>query len=489
MNCRQYTTYQANGEAYTYEKQIEVTLEADEKRLLESNVVNLHPRITYQTIEGFGGAMTESSAYLFSRMNEETRKKALSCYFGEGGIGTRFVRTHIDSCDYSLEEYTAVEDPIADPNLETFSLKRDRMYILPMLKEAIAMSKRPLSVLLSPWSPPACWKTCPDVKENDGAVYGALFGMKPPENKSGRCNGGSLKPEYYGSWAKYLVKFVQAYLAEGIPVTMLSIQNEAGAATNWDSCVWTAQEEKTFLKEYLYPEMKAAGLTDTVGIYFWDHNKERVVERALDMLDEETNEMLEGVAFHWYSGDHFEAVQILRDKYPDKVLMLSECCGLHAPGQAGFSLPFLPPSFTTPQAVEYEDAVHYAHDMIGNLNAGMNRFIDWNLIVDENGGPRHVPMGFTAAMIAGEDGSFRTNLTWHYIRHFSAFISPGAKRIGFSRYTDAFEMTAACNPDGSLTAVFLNKGPEDTGCAIRCNGEVIRINIPAHTISTVCISE
>ncbi|MDL2301436.1 glycoside hydrolase [Lachnospiraceae bacterium OttesenSCG-928-D06] len=489
MKCKQYTTFQANGEGYTYEKQVNVTNEGDEKTQLESNVVNLHPKITYQTIEGFGGAMTESSAYLFSRMEEETRKKALSCYFGEDGIGTHFVRTHIDSCDYSLEEYAAVEDPLADKELSTFSLKRDKMYIIPMLKEAIKMSKDPLSVLLSPWSPPGSLKTKPEAKENDGAVYGALFGMDYAESTSGRCNGGSLKPEYYGLWAKYLVKFVQAYLEEGIPVTMLSIQNEASAATNWDSCVWTAQEEKIFLKEYLYPEMKAAGLTEKVGIYFWDHNKERVVERALEMLDEETYNMLEGIAFHWYSGDHFEAISILQEKYPDKVLMMSECCGLHIPGKAGLDLPFMSASFRTAESVEYEDAVNYAHDIIGNLNAGMNRWIDWNLIVDQNGGPRHVPMGFTAGMIADEQGGFRTNLTYHYIAHFSKYIKPGAKRIGHSRYSDSFEMTAACNPDGSIIAVFLNKGDDDTGCAIRINGKVIRIQTPAHTISTVCIEE
>ena len=487
MNCTQYITFHADGEAYTRTKDIPVTLEADEPSQLESGVVNLYPGITYQTIEGFGGAMTETSAYLFLKMDEETRKQALSCYFGENGLRTRFIRTHIDSCDYSLEEYAAVENPLEDPQLTTFSLKRDRMYILPMLKEAIAMSEQPLSVLLSPWSPPACWKTEPDVKHNDAVVYGALLGRKPPENKPGRCHGGSLKPEYYGSWARYLVKFVQAYLDEGIPVTMLSIQNEAGAATEWDSCVWTAAQEKTFLKNYLYPEMKAAGLTDRIQIFFWDHNKERVVERALDMLDDETESMLAGAAFHWYSGDHFEAVQILRDKYPDKVLMMSECCGLHQPGRAGFALPFLPVSYTAAETVEYEDAVNYAHDIIGNLNAGMNRWIDWNMIVDANGGPRHVPGGFTAAMIAGEDGSFRTNLTYHYIGHFSRYILPGAKRIGFSRYTDHFEMTAARNEDGSITAVFLNKGEKDTGCAVRLEGKVIRVTLPAGTLSTLVI--
>lgn len=220
MNCRQITTFTVNGNAYPKTCEIPVTKEADEPRHLESGVLNLYPQITFQEIEGFGGAMTESSAYLFLKMDEAVRKAALEEYFGKNGNHTRFVRVHMDSCDFSLKEYAAVEDPIADPELATFSIKRDQKYIIPMLKEAMAISKEPLEVLLSPWSPPAAWKTPPKKQQNDLAVYGALFGfeVEPVDyTKPSRCNGGSLKPEYYGAWAKYLVKFVQAYLDEGIP--------------------------------------------------------------------------------------------------------------------------------------------------------------------------------------------------------------------------------------------------------------------------------
>lgn len=306
-----------------------------------------------------------------------------------------------------------------------------------------------------------------------------------------RCNGGSLKPEYYGAWAKYMVKFVQAYLDEGVPVTMLSVQNEAIAATNWDSCVWEPEQEKIFLRDYLYPELKRAGLNQKVGLYFWDHNKERILERAMDMIDSDTFDMIEGIAFHWYSGDHFEAVRMTREKFPDKTLMLSECCGLHQPGRAGFGgfAAMFGGGSKTPETVEYEDAVSYAHDIIGNLNAGMNRWIDWNLCVDKDGGPRHVPGGFTASMIVYDDGTYRCNLTYDYIRHFSKYIMPGARRIGFSRCDDKVEMTAAKNPDGSVTAVLLNKSGEDAGYAIRLDGRVIRIQLPARTLSTLVISE
>jgi glucosylceramidase len=279
---------------------------------------------------------------------------------------------------------------------------------------------------------------------------------------------------------------VQSYLEEGIPVTMMSIQNESIAATNWDSCVWTSEEQKSFLRDHLYPAFRDAGLTDKVGIYIWDHNKERILEYSRDILDEITSPMVEGIAFHWYSGDHFEAVELTRKLFPDKILMSSECCGLHPPGKTGFMGLF--GGSKTPETVEIEDAFAYAHDIIGNLNAGMNRWIDWNLLVDKDGGPRHVPSGFAAPMIANEDGTYRKNLTFDFIGHFSRYILPGAVRIGYSRCSDQIEMTSAKNPDGSIVAVLLNKGQEDVKYALRMNGNVIRLSLPARTLSTVVLS-
>lgn len=486
MNCKQFTTFTANGLAYETEKTIAVTAEKDEPRHLESDVLNIYPDVSYQTIDGFGGAMTETSAYLLSKMDPETRKAALMEYFDTSSSHYTLVRVHMDSCDYSLEEYAAVEDPIADPELKTFSLKRDRLYILPMLKEAMALSTEPFSVLLSPWSPPEAWKTPPAKPKNDASVYGGLFKMPEVDyTKPSRCNGGSLKPEFYPSWAKYLVKFVQGYLDEGIPVTMMSIQNESIAATNWDSCVWTAEEQKVFLRDHLYPAFEEAGLVGKVGIYIWDHNKERVLEFARDIIDKTTDKMIEGVAFHWYSGDHFEAVEMTSKVYPNKILMSSECCGLHPPGSLGFM--GLLGSKKTYETVEFEDAVAYAHDIIGNLNAGMHRWIDWNIIVDKDGGPRHVDSGFTAPMIANDNGTYRKNLSFYYIRHFSKFIKPGAVRIGASRCDDSLEVTAAKNPDGTIAVVMLNKHNEDAKFSFRINDQIIRFEAPARTLSTFVI--
>lgn len=492
MKCRQITTFAAGGRAYPEVRELPATNEADEPRHLESGVLNLYPKICFQEIEGFGGAMTETSAYAFSRMDADTRKAALAELFGPEGNRLSLIRTHMDSCDFSLSGYTAVADPMQDPEFETFSLERDRKYILPVLKEAIAQAATPVSVLLSPWSPPACWKTPPEKPKNDPSIYGGLadsMGLQEPEidyGKPSRNNGGRLKPEYYGAWAKYLTKYVGAYLAEGIPVTMMSIQNESIAATPWESCVWTAAEQKTFLRDFLYPEWKAAGLAGKVGIYIWDHNKERVLEYAADILDDVTDEMVEGIAFHWYSGDHFEALALAAAHFPDKVMMLSECC-TGFPSEGGGLAALFGGGGKTIGTQEQENAAAYAHDIIGNLNAGMNRWIDWNLAVDSEGGPRQVPGGCAACMIVEEDGSYRTDLTFDYIGHFSRYIQPGAKRIGFSRCDDKVEMTAAVNPDGTVAVVLLNRRGEDASYAIRVSGKVIRLHVPAGTISTVVL--
>lgn len=492
MEAKQITTFAVNGKALVEENVIPITLESDELKHLESGVINIYPNLLYQTVEGFGGAITDSVGYLYSKMTEENKKQFLEDHFGKNGQHYKFIRMHMDSCDYSLNEYQAVEDPISDPDFTTFSIEHDRKYMLPLLKDAMAMTVEPFSVLLSPWSPPWQWKTPPAKPKNDASIYGAggmaaSFLPQVDYETPSRCNGGSLKPEHYADWARYLAKYVQTYLDEGVPVTMMSLQNETIASTNWDSCIWTAQEQKEFLRDHLYPTFKQMGLIDKVGLYIWDHNKERIFEFSREVIDDTTAKMLEGIAFHWYSGDHFEALGITHAMFPEMTLMASECCALHPPGQKSLFGDFFGGNTSSIAEVEYEDAAAYGHDIIGNLNNGMNRWIDWNLCVDKNGGPRHVPLGFGAPICANEDGSYRKLLTYDYIGHFSQYILPGAKRIGFSRCNDLVEITAAKNVDGSIAIVLLNRGQADASYAIRMEGKILRVSVPSRTISTICI--
>ena len=410
----------------------------------EMNVVNLYPEITYQTFLGFGGAITEAAGYAFSKLTKENQEKALEYYFGEEGNAYHMVRSHIDSCDFSLGVYSAMDDP-EDTDLKSFTLARDEQYILPLLRAAQEKAKDTFDLMLSPWSPPAFMKT----------------------NKE-RVHGGKLKPEYRKLWARYICRYIREYENKGFKVSRITVQNEPLATQKWDSCIYTAEEEKEFLRDYLYPTLAEEGLGQ-IKIDIWDHNKERLYEKARDIIDDETDSMIDGVAFHWYSGDHFEAIGLTHDAYPDKELIFSEGCVEYS-------------RFDTNQL---RNAQMYAHDILGNLNGGMTAFLDWNIFLDEKGGPNHVGNHCDAPiMVDTAEGTFEAKLSFDYIGHFSRYIKPGAKRIGLSKYCAELEVTAFKNTDNSVTLVALNRTERNLPVLIRVNGDLVKFELPAGSIAT-----
>lgn len=417
---------------------------------IEANVANLYPEVHYQEFEGFGGAITEASGYTFLKMGHESRKEIIDAYFGTEGICYSAVRVPVDSCDFSLINYSAVNDE-SDVNLNSFNLERDKQYILPMLFKAQEAAGKRLKIMLSPWSPPAFMKT-------NGAKNG----------------GGSLKPEYREMWARYLCRYVKEYRSMGLNVTMLTVQNEPKASQTWDSCIYTAQQEKEFIRDYLYPEMVKNGLED-LELCIWDHNKERVFERARDVIDADTDKMVKGVAFHWYSGDHFDAVRVVREKYPDKKLIFSEGCVEYSKFSAKDQL---------------RSAQMYAHDILGNLNAGMNLSLDWNILLDERGGPNHVGNYCDAPLMANtKNDTVEKKLSYTYIGHFSRYIKPGAFRIASTVYTDRLETTAFRNPDGTIACVLLNRTESDLPVNLRICGQFAYMLIPRESITTLIITD
>lgn len=435
----------------TYEKQERVTrvldLELPEEKGAAMNVVNLYPDIEYQTFHGFGGAVTEAAGYSFSKLKKKEQEEVLEKYFGEDGLRYHFVRTHIDSCDFSLGNYTAMDDP-DDREMKSFSLKRDEEYILPLLRRARSIKGEDFDLMLTPWSPPAFMKT-----NND------------------RNHGGKLKEEYKEYWAEYICRYMKEYEALGFPVKRITVQNEPDAVQTWDSCSFNPEEEKEFLRDYLYKALVKNGLSH-VKINIWDHNKERLFERAKAIIDEETDKMIDGVAFHWYTGDHFEAINLTKEAFPGKELIFTEGCVEYSRFDAG----------------QLKNAQMYAHDIIGNLNAGMTAFIDWNIFLDEKGGPNHVNNLCDApVMINTEDGSYEEKLSFHYIRHFSRYIGREAKRIALTKYTDKLEMTAFKNTDGSVVLVALNKQEEDMPVSLRINGLNTEFSVPKSSIVTAVI--
>lgn len=433
------TTYQ-NSQKETTVKEISL-----EKGQGGMQCVNVFPEIEYQTILGFGGAITEASGYAFSKLSEENQKKVLELYFGDSGIRYNMARGHIDSCDFSLGNYSAITDP-NDVEMKTFTLARDEQYILPLMRAAQEKRGEPLDLLLSPWSPPAFMKT-----------------------NGEKNHGGSLKPEYREFYAKYLCRYIKEYQELGFNIQRITVQNEPEAVQTWDSCIYTAEDEKIFIRDFLYPALVQNKLAD-IKINIWDHNKERIYQRAKGTIDQDTIAMIDGIAFHWYSGDHFESVALTGQVFPGKELIFTEGCVEYS-------------RFGTNQL---QNAQMYAHDMIGNLNAGMTGFLDWNILLDEKGGPNHVNNLCDAPiMIDTTKDSFEVKLSFDYIGHFSRYIKKGAKRIAFSKYTSDIEMTAFKNTDDSIVLVFLNQKDKELPVTVDINGMIFSTVIGANSIVSV----
>ena len=438
------TTYKDNVKKTVNEN---ITFIKDDER--ENELINLYPEVEYQQVEGFGGALTDSSGYVYSLMDDEQKKEMILNYFGKDNMKYDLVRIPIDSCDFSLEHYEADSDE-ADENFNKFSFERVEKYIIPLLDDVEEKYEEKIEIMLSPWSPPVYMKTNGD-----------------------RNYGGKLKKEYTKRWADYICRYIEEYRSRGYKVTKLTMQNEPKAVQTWDSCIYTAQEQKEFLKKYMWPALVEHKLDD-IEIYIWDHNKERAFEWANTIIDEETDHMVAGIAFHWYSGDHFEALQMIKEKFPNKKLLLSEACI----------------EYSKFAATDYlKNAQKYAHDIIGNFNNGMNTFLDWNIVLDEIGGPNHVGNFCDAPYLYDTKNKklIESNICGH-LWHFSHFIEKGAVRIGFTKYTDRLDVTAF-KKDNKIAVVMLNRTEEKIPAYLRLNGYCAEMEVEPNAIATAVIEE
>ncbi|MGL6198389.1 MAG: glycoside hydrolase family 30 protein [Lachnospiraceae bacterium] len=408
----------------------------------EEQIINLYPDVIDQQLEGFGGAITDAAGYVYHQMNNNQKEEVLNTYFKTEEMNYQLVRIHMDSCDFSTHMYAAQSDEAK----AEFSFADTEKYIIPMLDAAQQKARKKLKLMLSPWSPPAFMKT------NGKRTYG-----------------GSLKPEYRKPWAEYICRYIREFRDRGYQVQRISLQNEPKAVQTWDSCVYTGQQEKEFLKDYLYPALKREHL-DEVEVFVWDHNKERLFDRAKEVIDDTTDPMITGLAFHWYSGDHFEAIDLVRRKFPDKKLILSESC-----------LELCKYDSTQ----EGENAGRLAHDMIGNLNSGMQAFYDWNMLLDQDGGPNHVSNYCDAPFLYhNAKQSLEKRRILRYYWHFAHFIKPGAVRIAHTRYTDALDVTAWKNPDGKIIMIVLNRTGVEIPYYVRVDGEIAAMTAPSDSVTS-----
>jgi glucosylceramidase len=409
--------------------------------------VMVDPLRKFQVFEGIGGALTDAAAETFFRLPKERQQELLAAYFdAESGLGYSLGRTTIHSCDFSSESYTYATP--GDLELESFSVEHDRRYRIPFTKAALAAARDGLKLFASPWSPPGWMKTNGDI-----------------------LHGGKLKPEYRDAWARYFVRFVLAYEKEGIPIWGLTVQNEPMATQTWESCLFTAEEERDFVRDFLGPALEKAGL-GRLKLMIWDHNRGLLYQRAKVVYDDpRAARYVWGAAFHWYTGDHFDNVRVVHDAFPDKALLFAEGCTY---------------PFNWENLRDWAWGETYGLSLMRDLNNWAAGWTDWNVLLDEHGGPNHVG-NFCFAPVHGDtrDGSLHYMASYYYIGHFSKFIRPGARRVAATSNDDNLEATAFLNPDGRLAIAVLNRTDKDISFQLWIDGRAARTTSQAHSIVTL----
>ena len=396
---------------------------SDKVQPLETEIaVFVNPEKTFQEYLGIGGAITDASAEVFSKLNDAQQDRLLQSYFGKDGIGYNIIRTSIHSSDFGLGSHTYIEE--GDTLLKTFSIEKDKEKRIPFIKRAIDIIGDNVVFYASPWSPPAFMKS-----------------------NNNMLKGGKLLPEFRQNWANYYVKFIQAYEAEGIPVWGLTIQNEPMAVQRWESCIYTAEEERDFLKNYLGPTLKKEGLGDK-NIVVWDHNRDLITDRANTIFeDPEASKYAWGIGFHWYETwtgglPKYDNLKNINESFPSKNMLFTEGC------QEGFD---------TEKLDYWPNAERYGNSMINDFNSGVVGWTDWNILLDERGGPNHVENFCFAPVHANtKTGELIYTPTYYYIGHFSKFIKPGALRVSTSTSRSTLESTSFKNKDGQLITVVMN---------------------------------
>jgi glucosylceramidase len=416
--------------------------------------VFVNPGKTYQSFMGIGGAFTDASAETFAKLPSNMQKEFLEAYFDpKKGIGYSFGRTTIHSSDFSSGSYTYIKE--GDKDLKTFSIDHDKQFRIPFIKQAIAAAGGKLTMFASPWSPPAFMKNNNDI-----------------------LHGGSLLPEFYQSWANYYVKFINAYAREGIPLFGISIQNEPMATQRWESCIYTAEQERDFLKNFLGPTLHKNGHSDK-KIIVWDHNRDLIYQRASTLLDDpQAAKYAWGIGFHWYETwtggtPMFDNVRAVHEAYPDKNLLFTEGCN---------------ESFSMARINDWKLGERYGKSMINDFNNGSVAWTDWNILLDEKGGPNHV-QNFCFAPIHANTATGELIYTneYYYIGHFSKFIRPGAKRVMSAPSRSALISTAFLNQDGKLVTVVMNETDKPINYFLWINNQGVEVKSPAHSIATLLV--
>ncbi|MEZ4386469.1 MAG: glycoside hydrolase family 30 protein [Candidatus Krumholzibacteriia bacterium] len=436
------------------------------------------PEQTYQTITGFGGSFTEASATLLNRLGAENRRRILEAYFGDDGARYSLTRTHMNSCDFSLGHYSYA--PLAgDTELTSFSIAEDLDDIVPMIKGALAISTDGFKIIASPWTAP------PWMKDNDD------------------WRGGKLLPEYRDTWARFFARYADAYRAEGIDIWAFTVENEPlGNDGNWESMHFTPAEQNAFVIDHLGPTLEASG-NGHIKILGYDQNREHLPEWVDEMYkDERSSRFYAGTAIHWYASTYEVFADELQDahrKAPDKLLIQTEACvDSEVPRWRDDAWYWSQeatdwgwdwaPADRKRYHPKYVPVYRYARDIIGCLNNWVDGWVDWNMVLDRQGGPNWFENWCVAPVIVDpeQDEVYFTPL-YFTMSHFSRFIRPGAERIGLELADGSLLATAARNEDGSVVVVLLNQGARARSIDLHLAQRQANLSIDGQAVQTLII--
>lgn len=415
--------------------------------------VFVDPDFKYQKVIGIGGAITDAAAETLYKLPKDKQSEIIEAYYGKTGIGYNLVRTTMNSSDFSSDSYTYIKD--GDTSLKTFNISHDEKYKIPMIKAAQKAMGKDFTLYFSPWSPPA-W-----MKDNNNML-----------------RGGKLLKQYYPVWANYYVKFIQEYEKRGLPIWGLSIQNEPMAVQTWESCIYSADDEREFLTKHLGPTLWKNGYKDK-KVIIWDHNRDLMYQRATTTLNNpEALKYASGIGYHWYetwtkSKQLFNNVAETQKAFPDKFLIFTEGCK---------------EQFDFNKIYDVSLGELYGKNMINDFNSGMAAWTDWNVILDEKGGPNHVGNFCYAPIIADtRTGEVHYTYEYYYVGHVSKYVKKNAQRVGTSSNRDYLLATSFVNPNGKMVVVVMNEGDNDTDYNLWIEGKAAKLSAPAHSIQTVLL--
>ena len=385
--------------------------------------VLVDPRAVFQSFTGIGGALTDAAAETFAKIPKAQQQELLTAYYDPSkGIGYTLARTNMLSCDFSSGSYSYIKE--GDSALRSFDVSHDEQYRIPLIRQAIAAAGGKLRLFVSPWSPPAF------MKDNNSLT-----------------GGGHLLAAYRQSWANFFIRFIRTYESKGIPVWGLSVQNEPMASQKWESCIFTAEEERDFIKNQLGPTLQRSGMGDK-KLIAWDHNRDLLYQRASTILqDPAAARYVWGIGYHWYetwTGGpmQFGNIDLVAKAFPGKNLIFTEGC------QEKYNFDSLG---------SWSLGEKYGYSMVNDFNNGAVGWTDWNILLDETGGPNHVGnLCFAPVHADTRTGRLIYTNAYYYIGHFSKFIRPGAKRIAASTNRAQLQTTAFRNTDGSIAVIVLN---------------------------------